>query len=810
MYGNEEVPAGGVLTAIGQIAGRLCVIVANDATVKGGTYYPITVKKHLRAQQIAAENGLPCVYLVDSGGANLPRQADIFADDRHFGRIFYNQATMSGAGIPQLAVVMGSCTAGGAYVPAMSDQSIIVKKTSTVFLGGPPLVKAATGEEISAEALGGADLHCRESGVTDYYAHSDPHALHLARNAVAGMGSGLPEGPPPSRASEEPLHPPESIYGVVGTNLKNTYDVREVIARIVDGSRFDEFKPLYGETLVTGWAHLYGRQVGILANNGVLFAESAVKGTHFIELCAQRKVPLIFLQNITGFMVGRDAEAGGIAKHGAKLVTAVSCAAVPKITLLIGGSYGAGNYGMCGRAFGARFLFMWPNSRISVMGGEQAAMVLATVQEERRKKEGKEWSKEEDEKLRRPVMESFEKEGHPYFASARLWDDGVIDPKDSRKVLGLALEATMQRPVKKTDFECSDRVKGKGDYHSLLRNYSAEISAFSHRLGAPEVDESEVVRALTTRSFLSRSDVEGGVEEPLPATDNGSDRESNEELIKKGSYLLKKSICGQLRHSFPQAPEEFIQVVSDYLLEDHIIGGVANLLGVDSVVRTGENPPSIESCASCVRALCAAIGENKTRLLTADYLMPQLYDVDLIDAFPLRSPLSVLEQIHKKNGATHVEPRLVRSTGIVSAQPVYVVSIYRDKKDVIGESAGETVEIAIDMAAREGLTRSWGLSSERLLLVGEKSNNAPKEFYEKENVKLADICDKGTDLSLDFDFDPEEEPLSMVEAAMRYKNDIESVVGKSYTRRLRHKFSRGTLARRSFRYLVKPKVYTVS
>ncbi|GMT19043.1 hypothetical protein PFISCL1PPCAC_10340, partial [Pristionchus fissidentatus] len=453
MYGNEEVPAGGILSAIGQIAGRLCVIVANDATVKGGTYYPITVKKHLRAQQIAAENGLPCVYLVDSGGANLPRQADIFADERHFGRIFYNQATMSGAGIPQLAVVMGSCTAGGAYVPAMSDQSIIVKKTGTVFLGGPPLVKAATGEEISAEALGGADLHCRESGVTDYYAHSDSHALHLARAAVAGMGAGGAQGgPAPSRAVEEPLYSPESIYGVVGTNLKNTYDVREVIARIVDGSRFDEFKPLYGETLVTGWAHLHGRQIGILANNGVLFAESAVKGAHFIELCAQRKIPLIFLQNITGFMVGRDAEAGGIAKHGAKLVTAVSCAAVPKITLLIGGSYGAGNYGMCGRAFGARFVFMWPNARISVMGGEQAAMVLATVQEDRRKKEGKEWTKEEDDAIRRPVIQSFEKEGHPYFASARLWDDGVIDPKDSRKVLGLALEATLQKSIGETNF----------------------------------------------------------------------------------------------------------------------------------------------------------------------------------------------------------------------------------------------------------------------------------------------------------------------------------------------------------------------
>ncbi|GMT19042.1 hypothetical protein PFISCL1PPCAC_10339 [Pristionchus fissidentatus] len=808
MYGNEEVPAGGILSAIGQIAGRLCVIVANDATVKGGTYYPITVKKHLRAQQIAAENGLPCVYLVDSGGANLPRQADIFADERHFGRIFYNQATMSGAGIPQLAVVMGSCTAGGAYVPAMSDQSIIVKKTGTVFLGGPPLVKAATGEEISAEALGGADLHCRESGVTDYYAHSDSHALHLARAAVAGMGAGGAQGgPAPSRAVEEPLYSPESIYGVVGTNLKNTYDVREVIARIVDGSRFDEFKPLYGETLVTGWAHLHGRQIGILANNGVLFAESAVKGAHFIELCAQRKIPLIFLQNITGFMVGRDAEAGGIAKHGAKLVTAVSCAAVPKITLLIGGSYGAGNYGMCGRAFGARFVFMWPNARISVMGGEQAAMVLATVQEDRRKKEGKEWTKEEDDAIRRPVIQSFEKEGHPYFASARLWDDGVIDPKDSRKVLGLALEATLQKSIGETNFESAVRVVLDGD--SFIRNYSAEISAFSHRLGAPEVNSDEVVRALTTRSFLSRLDVEGGVEEPLPATDGGR-IESNEEMVERGSLLLEKSIRGQLRHSFPLAPEELIEVVSDYLTEDHIVGGAANLLGVDSVVRTGENPPSVESCASCVRALCAAIGEEKTRSLTADYLMPQLYNVDFIDAFPLRKPLTVLEQIHKNAGATEIEPRLVRSAGIVSAQPLYVVAIYRDKKEVIGESAGETVEIAIDMAAREGLMRSWGLSAERLLLVGEGSGKAEEKRFKEENHRLANICDKGTDLSLDFNFNPEEEPLSMVEAAMRYKDEVESEVGKSLTRRLRHKFSRGTLARRSFRYIVKPKVYTVS
>ncbi|CAI4222319.1 unnamed protein product [Auanema sp. JU1783] len=450
-YGKEEVPAGGIVTGIGSVAGRLCVIVANDATVKGGTYYPITVKKHLRAQEIARENGLPCIYLVDSGGANLPRQADIFADNQHFGRIFYNQATMSASGIPQLAVVMGSCTAGGAYVPAMSDQAIIVKGNGTVFLGGPPLVKAATGEEISAEALGGADLHCSESGVTDYYALNDEHALSMARNAVAGFPE--PQGAATFNINaDEPLYPAEELYGIVGANLKKTFDVKEVIARIVDGSRFDEFKERYGDTLITGFASIYGQKVGILANNGVLFAESAVKGAHFIELCCQRKIPLLFLQNITGFMVGRDAEAGGIAKHGAKLVTAVACASVPKITVLIGGSYGAGNYGMCGRGYSPRFLFMWPNSRISVMGGEQAANVLATVQKDKHKREGKEWTEEQDVALRRPVEEKFEAEGHPYFASGRLWDDGVIDPKDTRKVVGLALSATLQKPIPETKF----------------------------------------------------------------------------------------------------------------------------------------------------------------------------------------------------------------------------------------------------------------------------------------------------------------------------------------------------------------------
>jgi 3-methylcrotonyl-CoA carboxylase beta subunit len=451
MYGSEHVPAGGIITGIGTVSGRQCVIVANDATVKGGTYYPITVKKHLRAQQIARENHLPCIYLVDSGGANLPRQADIFADQNHFGRIFYNQATMSGMGIPQIAVVMGSCTAGGAYVPAMADQSIIVRKNGTIFLGGPPLVKAATGEEISAEELGGADLHCSISGVTDYYAHNDEHALAQARNIVGGLGDNF-YSDQSGYHTEEPLYPIEELYGIVGTNLKKTFDIRDVIARLVDGSRFDEFKKRYGETLVTGFARLYGRRVGIIGNNGVLFSESAMKGSHFIELCCQRQIPLIFLQNITGFMVGRDAEAGGIAKHGAKMVTAVACANVPKVTLLIGGSYGAGNYGMCGRAYSPRFLFMWPNARISVMGGEQAANVLAQVQRERRQREGKDWTDDEDRSLKQPVEERFEREGHPYFASARLWDDGVIDPRDSRRVLGLAIQAALNKPVQKTDF----------------------------------------------------------------------------------------------------------------------------------------------------------------------------------------------------------------------------------------------------------------------------------------------------------------------------------------------------------------------
>ncbi|KAL3101171.1 hypothetical protein niasHS_001631 [Heterodera schachtii] len=472
VYGQEKVPAGGVVAGIGPICGRLCVIVANDATVKGGTYYPITVKKHLRAQEIALENCLPCVYLVDSGGANLSRQAEIFADKDNFGRIFFNQAQMSAKGIPQIAVVMGSCTAGGAYVPAMADQAVIVHGTGTVFLGGPPLVKAATGEEVSAEDLGGATLHCGRSGVSDYFASDDRHALSIARRIVAGLPAQRSFPPsqndpfPSSAFVEEPIYPAEQLYGIVGgPKQRKAYDVREVIARVVDGSRFDEFKRMYGETLVTGFAHIFGQIVGIVGeclsnsnkkrqnfpplppfitgNNGILFSESAMKGAHFIELCCQRQIPLIFFQNITGFMVGPDAEAGGIAKHGAKLVTAVSCAAVPKLTVLIGGSYGAGNYGMCGRAYSPRFLFMWPNARVSVMGGGQAANVLAQVQRERRLREGGQWSEEDEQQLKQHIEQRFEREASPLFASARLWDDGVIDPVDTRRVLGLALQATL-------------------------------------------------------------------------------------------------------------------------------------------------------------------------------------------------------------------------------------------------------------------------------------------------------------------------------------------------------------------------------
>ncbi|XP_072922157.1 methylcrotonoyl-CoA carboxylase beta chain, mitochondrial [Hemitrygon akajei] len=451
LYGDEEVPAGGIITGIGSVSGVECLIVANDATVKGGSYYPITVKKHVRAQEIAKQNHLPCIYLVDSGGANLPRQADVFPDRDHFGRIFYNQAVMSSMGIAQIAVVMGSCTAGGAYVPAMADESIIVKNQGTIFLGGPPLVKAATGEEVSAEDLGGADLHCRKSGVTDHYALDDCHALHLARKAIQSLNY-QKKLDVTVEAPDEPLFPAEELYGIVGDNLKKSFDIKEVIARIVDGSRFHEFKAFYGDTLVTGFARIFGYPVGIIGNNGVLFSESAKKGTHFIELCCQRNIPLIFLQNITGFMVGREYEAGGIAKDGAKMVTAVACANVPKITVIVGGSYGAGNYGMCGRAYSPRFLYMWPNARISVMGGEQAATVLATITKDQRAREGKEFSAEDEMALKEPIIRRFEEEGSPYYSSARLWDDGIIDPADTRLVIGLSLSAALNAPTKKTNF----------------------------------------------------------------------------------------------------------------------------------------------------------------------------------------------------------------------------------------------------------------------------------------------------------------------------------------------------------------------
>eukprot|EP01137_Pigoraptor_chileana_P005741 Opistho-2@2929 len=449
---EEDLPAGGIITGIGRVSGLECVVVANDATVKGGTYYPITVRKHVRAQEIAMENKLPCVYLVDSGGANLPHQAEVFPDRDHFGRIFFNQANMSAMKIPQIAVVMGSCTAGGAYVPAMADESVIVKNQGTIFLGGPPLVRAATGEVVSAEELGGADLHCRTSGVTDHYALDDMHALATARRIVANLNI-RKQAQVTMAPSVDPIFAAEDMYGIVGGNLRKTFDVRKVISRIVDGSRFDEFKELYGTTLVTGFARIHGYPVGIVANNGVLFSESALKGAHFIELCSQRGIPLVFLQNITGFMVGKAAESGGIARNGAKMVTAVACAKVPKFTVIIGGSFGAGNYGMCGRAYSPRFLWMWPNARISVMGGEQAAGVLSTIQREQREREKKQpWSKEEEDAFKEPIVRKYEKEGHPYFASARLWDDGVIDPLDTRQVLGLGLSASLNAPIQDTQF----------------------------------------------------------------------------------------------------------------------------------------------------------------------------------------------------------------------------------------------------------------------------------------------------------------------------------------------------------------------
>jgi len=450
MY-DGEAPAAGMIAGIGRVEGQDCMIVANDATVKGGTYYPMTVKKHLRAQEIALQNRLPCIYLVDSGGAFLPRQDEVFPDREHFGRIFFNQANMSAQGIAQIAVVMGSCTAGGAYVPAMSDETIIVKNQGTIFLGGPPLVKAAIGEIVSAEELGGGDVHTRLSGVADHLADDDMHALAIARRIVASLNRTKPDTVK-IEASEEPLYDPREIYGLIPKDTKKGYDVREVIARIVDGSRFDEFKARYGATLVTGFARLYGMPIGIVANNGILFSESAQKAAHFIELCAERRVPLVFLQNITGFMVGRKVESAGIARDGAKMVTAVATVQVPKLTVLIGGSFGAGNYGMCGRAYSPRFLWMWPNARISVMGGEQAAAVLSTVKRDGIEARGGQWSADEERAFKAPLLEQYEHQGHPYYASARLWDDGVVDPADTRRVLGLSLAAALNAPIPSTKF----------------------------------------------------------------------------------------------------------------------------------------------------------------------------------------------------------------------------------------------------------------------------------------------------------------------------------------------------------------------
>ena len=451
LYGGD-VHSASVITGVGRISGRECVVVANDATIKGGTYYPMTVKKHLRAQDIARQNHLTCVYMVDSGGAFLPMQDEIFPDERHFGRIFYNQAQMSALGIPQIAIVMGSCTAGGAYVPAMSDESIILRNQGTIFLGGPPLVKAATGEVVTAEELGGADVHSRQSGVTDHYAQNDAHAIGIARRIVATLK------PPGARTTlnmrdvREPLYAAEEIYGVVPLDGRKPFEVRDIITRLVDGSEFHEFKKLYGQTLVCGFAHIWGYPVGVIANNGILFSESALKGAHFIELCCQRQIPLVFLQNITGFMVGKKYEAGGIARDGAKLVTAVATASVPKFTVVIGGSCGAGNYGMCGRAYSPRFLWMWPNARISVMGGEQASMVLSQVRRDNIEAKGGSWSAEEEDKFRAPICAQYESQGNPYYATARLWDDGVIDPADTRLVLGLGLSAASNAPLEPTKF----------------------------------------------------------------------------------------------------------------------------------------------------------------------------------------------------------------------------------------------------------------------------------------------------------------------------------------------------------------------
>ncbi len=448
---EDDVPAAGLITGIGRVSGQECVVVCNDATVKGGTYYPLTVKKHLRAQNIARRNRLPCLYLVDSGGANLPYQDEVFPDRDHFGRIFRNQAQMSAEGIPQIAVVMGSCTAGGAYVPAMSDESIIVRDQGTIFLGGPPLVKAATGEEISAEELGGGTVHTKISGVADHLAENDDHALSIARRLVDNLNRSKSTSLN-LRDPEEPLYDADDLYGLIPEDVSQPFDVKEVIARIADGSRFDEFKERYGTTLVTGFCRIHGIPTGVVANNGVLFSESALKGAHFIELCDQRNIPIVFLQNITGFMVGKKAEHGGIAKDGAKMVTAVACSSVPKLTVIIGGSFGAGNYAMCGRAYDPRFLWMWPNARISVMGGNEAANVLATVRRDKKERKGEEWSEKEEEKFKKPIRDKYEKEGHPFYASARLWDDGVIDPADTRRVLGLGLSATLNAPIEDTEY----------------------------------------------------------------------------------------------------------------------------------------------------------------------------------------------------------------------------------------------------------------------------------------------------------------------------------------------------------------------
>jgi 3-methylcrotonyl-CoA carboxylase beta subunit len=450
MY-DDQAPSAGLIAGIGRVSGVECLVIANDATVKGGTYYPMTVKKHLRAQEIAEQNRLPCVYLVDSGGAFLPRQDEVFPDRDHFGRIFYNQANLSALGVPQISVVMGSCTAGGAYVPAMSDEAVIVRDQGTIFLGGPPLVKAATGEVVTAEELGGGDVHTRLSGVADHLAEDDAHALAIARRIVSNLNRARPL-PPPAAEREEPRYDPEELYGILPLDTRKPYDVHEVIARIVDGSRFDEFKARYGPTLVTGFARLFGTTVGIVANNGILFSESAVKGAHFIELCAQRGIPLLFLQNITGFMVGKRYENAGIAKDGAKMVTAVATAQVPRITVVIGGSFGAGNYAMCGRAYSPRFLWTWPNSRISVMGGEQAASVLATVRRDGIEAGGGTWSPADEEAFKAPIRAQYEHQGHPYYATARLWDDGIVDPAQTRRVVGLSLSAALNAPVAETRF----------------------------------------------------------------------------------------------------------------------------------------------------------------------------------------------------------------------------------------------------------------------------------------------------------------------------------------------------------------------